>query len=387
MSEHYEMQDEETSVVSYDISVIPNDFNVMTINSLIESGVISMPTFQRNYVWDRKRASRFIESLILGLPIPQIFLYQVERNKYSIIDGQQRLLTIYFFVKQRFPRSGKRTFLRRVFDTNGNIPDSILSDNEIFQDFKLQFAKLENGAPHPLNGKKYHTLDIAQKSSFDLMPIRCMSIRQNKPEDDGSIYEIFSRLNTGGLNLSPQEIRGCLYRSDFYKMIYSLNSEPCWRDIVGKKEEDDKFRDVEVLLRSYALLYDGKQYSGSMIQFLNRFSKEAQEFEEAEIEQSKKLFYDFVTVCSNINKKAFLTQTGSFNVSLFDAVFVTIAEKILSDGIENAKITQDSFDLLKKDEAFKAAITHSTSHVESVKTRLRLARKYLYGIEESIAEE
>ena len=105
MADYYEVQDEETSVVSYDISVIPNDFNVMTINSLIESGVISMPTFQRNYVWDRKRASRFIESLILGLPIPQIFLYQIERNKYSIIDGQQRLLTIYFFVKQRFPRS------------------------------------------------------------------------------------------------------------------------------------------------------------------------------------------------------------------------------------------------------------------------------------------
>ena len=116
MSDYYEVQDEETSIISYDISVIPNDFNVMTINSLIESGVISMPTFQRNYVWDRKRASRFIESLILGLPIPQIFLYQVDRNKYSIIDGQQRLLTVYFFIKQRFPRSGKRTFLRKIFD-------------------------------------------------------------------------------------------------------------------------------------------------------------------------------------------------------------------------------------------------------------------------------
>ena len=387
MPEHYEMQDEETSVVSYDISVIPNDFNVMTINSLIESGVISMPAFQRNYVWDRKRASRFIESLILGLPIPQIFLYQVERNKYSIIDGQQRLLTIYFFVKQRFPRSGKRTFLRKVFDENGNIPDSVLSDNEIFQDFKLQFAKQENGAPHPLNNKKYHTLDVAQKSSFDLMPIRCMSIRQNRPEDDGSIYEIFSRLNTGGLNLSPQEIRGCLYRSDFYKMIYSLNSEPCWRNIVGKKEEDDKFRDVEVLLRSYALLYDGELYSGSMIRFLNRFSKEAQGFDGEKIEQSKKLFFDFISVCADIDKKDFLTQTGSFNVSLFDAVFVTISEKILADGIEQAAITQDAFDALKKDENFKNAITHSTSHVESVKTRLRLARKYLYGIEEPNIED
>ena len=381
MPDYYEVQDEETSVISYDISVIPNDFNVMTINSLIESGVISMPTFQRNYVWDRKRASRFIESLILGLPIPQIFLYQIERNKYSIIDGQQRLLTIYFFVKQRFPRSGKRTVLRKIFDENGKIPDNILSDNEIFQDFKLQFAKQENGEPHPLNNKKYHTLDVAQKSSFDLMPIRCMSIRQNKPEDNGSIYEIFSRLNTGGLNLSPQEIRGCLYRSDFYKMIYALNSESCWRNMVGKKEEDDKFRDVEVLLRSYALLYDETSYSGSMIRFLNRFSKEAQAFDEEKIEQSRNIFFDFMRVCEDIDKKDFLTKTGSFNVSLFDAVFVTIAERILSDGIENAAITQAAFNELKDDEGFKTAITHSTSHAESVKTRLRLARKYLYGIE------
>ena len=380
MADYYEVQDEETSVVSYDISVIPNDFNVMTINSLIESGVISMPTFQRNYVWDRKRASRFIESLILGLPIPQIFLYQIERNKYSIIDGQQRLLTIYFFVKQRFPRSGKRTLLRKIFDENGNIPDNVLSDNAIFQDFKLQFAKQENGDPHPLNNKKYHTLDVGQKSAFDLMPVRCMSIRQNKPEDNGSIYEIFSRLNTGGLNLSPQEIRGCLYRSDFYKMIYALNSEADWRTLVGKAEEDDKFRDIEVLLRSYALLYDGSSYTGSMIRFLNRFSKEAQTFSTEKVEQSRQLFFDVLNICKSIDKKAFLTQTGSFNVSLFDSVFVTIAEKILADGFENAAITQTDFDALKADTNFKAAITHSTSHGESVKTRLCLARRYLYGI-------
>ena len=382
MAEYYDMQYEETSVVSYDISVIPNDFNVMTINSLIESGVISMPVFQRNYVWDRKRASRFIESLILGLPIPQIFLYQKERNQYSVIDGQQRLMTIYFFVKQRFPRTGKRAFLRKVFDEYGSIPDNILSDNQYFQDFRLQFAKQENGSPHPLNNKKYHTLDASQRSSFELMPIRCMSIRQNKPDDTGSIYEIFSRLNTGGLNLSPQEIRGCLYNSRFYSMLYNLNLDEKWRKLVGKEAEDDKFRDVEILLRSFALLYEHETYSGSMIQFLNRFSKKAQKFDEDETNGNEKLFHDFLTICEPIDNKYFLSQTGSFNVSLFDAVFVAIAERIRSYGIEQAEVTEKSFESLKNDESFKTAITHSTSHADSIKTRLRLARKHLYGVEE-----
>ena len=80
MAEYFEMQNEDTSIISYDISVIPNDFNVMTINSLIESGIISMPAFQRNYVWDRKRASRFIESLILGLPVPLLLCKKIEKT-------------------------------------------------------------------------------------------------------------------------------------------------------------------------------------------------------------------------------------------------------------------------------------------------------------------
>lgn len=383
MAEYYELQERETSIIPYDISTIPNDFNVMTINSLIESGVISMPAFQRNYVWDRKRASRFIESLILNLPVPQIFLYQMDRNKYSVIDGQQRLLTIYFFVKQRFPRKGKRTFLRKEFDKNGNIPDNVLANNEYFQDFKLQFAKQEDGTQHPFNNKNYHMLDISQQRTFKLMPIRCMSIRQNKSEDTGSIYEIFSRLNTGGLNLSPQEIRGCLYTSQFYDMLYSLNSNEKWRVLIGKKEEDDKFRDVEVLLRSFALLYDKKNYKGSMVQFLNRFSKEASNFDEKKINEYKQVFYDFLTICEDIDPKEFLTKTGNFNISLFDAVFVVVAEKIISSGINSSNITSKSLYSLKNDVEFKKAITHGTSHVDSVKIRLHLARKYLYGLNDN----
>ena len=220
----------------------------------------------------------------------------------------------------------------------------------------------------------------AQKSAFDLFPIRCIAVRPNRPEeDDGTIYEIFSRLNTGGLNLSAQEIRGCLYRSDFYKMLYALNSETCWRQLVGKKEEDDKFRDVEVLLRAFALLYAQEHYSGSMLRFLNRFSKEAQAFTQDKIEQSRQLFFDFVQVSAAIGKEAFLTRNGSFNAALFEAVFVAAAEKILSDGVENAGITKAAFEQLKDDKKFIEAVTHSTYNVEAVNARISLARDYLYG--------
>lgn len=378
MNNFYDFDDKETSVAQYDISVSPNDFNVMTINTLIEEKIISMPSFQRNYVWDRKRASKFIESLILGLPVPQIFLYQEERNKYSIIDGQQRTLSLYFFIKQKFPRSGKRRILRKVFDDYGNIPDEVLNDKSLFQDFKLQFPKQENGKAHPLNGKKYRTLSEEQRTMFNLMPMRCMTIRQNEAKDDDAIYEIFSRLNTGGINLSPQEIRGCLYRSKFYRMIYDLNSDKKWRKLLGKEEEDDKFRDVEIILRAYAMLDGHKFYKGSMLRFLNRFSKDAQGYTDDRISDLRVLFDRFLDVCSNIDTNGFRTKNKSFNISLFESVFVAVAERITVGGLECAEITQEAFNSLKANEVFQQAITHSTSHVDVVKSRLSLAKNLLY---------
>lgn len=379
MPEYTGLSSEDISIAQYDISVIPNDFNVLTINSLLDKGIIAMPSFQRNYVWDKKRASKFIESLIIGLPVPQIFLYQIDRNKYNVIDGQQRLMSIYFFIKQRFPKSGKRAFLRKVFDKNGSIPDDILADDVFFQDFKLQIPKLENGKTHPLNGKKYNMLGEPQRSSFELMPIRCMSVRQNKPEDDnGAMYEIFNRLNTGGINLSSQEIRGCLYSSGFYDKIYELNTDSKWRKTLGKKEEDDKFRDVEIILRCFALLYMREQYKGSMVLFLNKFSKDAVRFDETKIESCEKVFHKVMDLLEPIDPKTFLSKTGSFNISFFDSVFVAIAERVHHQDNETIIVSQEALENLKNDSDFDLAITHSTSHAQMVNKRLMLARKYLF---------
>jgi uncharacterized protein with ParB-like and HNH nuclease domain len=211
---------DEIQIDEYDITAAPNDFNVLTIYNFLEAGSVRIPGFQRNYVWDLGRASKLIESLLLGLPVPQIFLYESGRNEFLVIDGQQRLMSIYYFIKQRFPRKDKRNELRTIFDQHGIIPDNVLRDDEYFENFRLKLPETLPDHPNKFKGLTYATLD-SYKTQFDLRTIRNIIIKQNAPRgDDSSMYEIFNRLNTGGINLKPQEIRMSLYHSEFYDMLY-----------------------------------------------------------------------------------------------------------------------------------------------------------------------
>ena len=106
--EDYVEETDDFQIDEYDLTSTPNDFNVMTIFNFIENEAIKIPGFQRNYVWDITRASKLIESLLLGLPVPQIFLYEESRNAFLVVDGHQRLMSIYYFMKQRFPRKERR---------------------------------------------------------------------------------------------------------------------------------------------------------------------------------------------------------------------------------------------------------------------------------------
>jgi len=212
-------EEPEIVVKEYDITATPNDFNILTLFSLIDNGVIKMPPFQRNYVWDEKRASKLIESIILGLPIPQVFLYEQGKNSFYVIDGQQRLLSIYFFVKQRFPTAEGRLILRQYLTGDTKIDSSILSDDRYFKNFKLKLPSSANNEKNKFDKLKYETLG-EYKNTFDILrTVRSVVIKQNEPDDDSSIYEIFNRLNTGGQNLSAQEIRMSMYYSQFYEKL------------------------------------------------------------------------------------------------------------------------------------------------------------------------
>jgi hypothetical protein len=374
--EDYLDDSDDTQVAEYDIAAAPNDFNVLTINNFLESGAVRIPTFQRNYVWDIIRASKLIESLILGLPVPQVFLYEQDRNKFIVIDGQQRLLSIYYFIKQRFPRKDRRAELRAIFDNEGKIPENILHSDDYFENFRLKFST-KDGASSRFKGLSYSTLDSYQ-TQFQLRTIRNVILKQNAPtDDDSSIYEIFNRLNTGGVNLRPQEIRMSMYSSKFYDMLYTLNSEAGWRRLLGGVAPDLHMKDIEILLRGFALLTS--KYAPSMVRFLNTFSKKAARFTPSDVDYLATLFRSFVTACQGLDAGSFLNKkNGRFNIALFEATFVAVCEEPLK-GRTTVQIPVNLAHLqaLEADGEFVAAATEGTTHTINVEKRLLRARTLL----------
>jgi uncharacterized protein with ParB-like and HNH nuclease domain len=378
----YADDESEVQIDEYDITAIPNDFNLITLFNFVESGAIQIPGFQRNYVWDRPRASKLIESFILGIPVPQIFLYEQSKNSFLVIDGQQRLMSIYYFMKRRFPRRDKRAAIRSIFDLNGSIPDSTLHDDEYFEDFKLSLK-----SAHPTVKNKFHGLNHSRlgeyKTQFDLRPMRAIIVKQNVPaEDNSSMYEVFNRLNTGGINLTAQEIRASMYHSNFYDMLQRLNSDARWRLILQAPEPDIHAKDIEIMLRSLAMLADGTSYRPSMVRFLNAFSKKCQSIPSNDVHYLQSLLSSFFDACSELNADAFINNRNNrLNIALLEAVFYgtcreAFSEKRLLDG----KIDNREVQSLEMDADFVSSAVEGSTHTTSVESRLSRARTLISSL-------
>lgn len=371
--------EEEIAIKEYDITSTPNDYNIATIFSLIDNGIIKMPPFQRNYVWDIKRASKLIESIILGLPIPQVFLYERGKNNFFVIDGQQRLLSIYFFVKQRFPKEEGRVVLRDYLSGTNCIKSEILSDDKLFINFSLKLPSPVATEINKFDKLKYETLG-EYKHTFDyLRTIRTVVIKQNEPDDqDSSMYEIFNRLNTGGQNLAPQEIRMSLFYSDFYDMVLEINKDKRWRTLLGQESADLHFKDVEIIVRGFAMLYLHEKYQGTMNRFLNKFSKLTNSFSKEDIDYLKELFISFLKSCMELPERCLYTLNSKFNISLFEAIFVVVC-KVAFDRKEivTGHIQSDSVEKLKVDQEFMEANRDAITSKRNVLTRIKRAKEII----------
>lgn len=373
-------EDIDASFKEYDITSSPNDFNIRTIVDFIEAGPFQIPGFQRNYVWDRKRASKLIESVLIGLPVPQIFLYEEDRNQFLVIDGQQRLMSIYYFVKGRFPRRAQRPLIRRIVAEKGFLPKEILADDAYFQKFNLYLPGAAGGQRSRFHGKNFETLGEDQ-TTFNLRTIRNVIIKQNAPKEerDTSIFEIFNRLNTGGVNLRPQEIRGSLYHSKFMDRLNKLNIEPVWRKLIGQEEPDLHAKDTEILLRVIGLTVDGENYAEPIGQFLNTFAKKARALDAAQLDYLEQLFGAFLARVQSVSADSFrVERSGRFSIAMFEAVFrAACTDAFKKKSMDVWPLTDAALAKLKSDAKFIEATKEGIGRATHMADRYKRARELL----------
>lgn len=348
-----EIEDRRSSPPSYEIATYPADFTLEVLYNKLESGEIEIPDFQRKSVWNIAQASKLIESFLLGLPVPAIFLYTNHGEENSmVVDGQQRLRSVYYFFQGYFGEPDQHD-KRTVFRLKGL--------NERSKYLNKSFADLEADDPAAVRRLKNSVL-------------RAFVIRQLDPDDDTSVIHIFERLNTGGTFLHNQEVRNAVYGGSFNALLHDLNSSQEWREILGKTQPDSRMRDVELILRFFALRYARANYAKPMKDHLSKYMFTHASSSPDAIESFRKDFTETThAVRESLGKKPFHVTSG-FNSSAFDSVycaFSTHRESIPSDAKER-------WTTLKKNPDFKHAITGGTTDVDQVHERIDLAGKYLF---------
>lgn len=344
-----DIDDDEIVGCKYSVTSYGADYPVDGLVKRIENGSILVPDFQRKYVWTKKQASRFIESLLLGLPVPGVFFEKVDDQTLLIIDGQQRLLSLDYFYTG-------------VFDAT-----------------KREFSL--NGVQEQYEGQTYKTLDDTDRRRLDDAIIHATVVRQDEPTNDrGSIYHVFERLNTGGTQLTAQEIRTCVYRGEFCNLLKKLNANSDWREIFGS--ENKRMKDQELILRFIALLHNSEDYSRPMKGFLNDFMGTHQDLDLTISSEviSKDFFEAIALVNASIGKKAF-RPTKTLNAAVFDSVMVGIARRLKKGSVENTEGIRSSYDSLLLDQDFQNAFKKATADEASVRQRLELATNAFADIE------
>jgi len=343
-----EAEEDEISV-QFDIATYPSDFTLVGIHKMWHDGDIEIPDFQREFVWTIKQSSLLIESFLVGLPVPPVFFYIDNEHKNLVIDGQQRILsTVYFF-------------------------DGLFGEESVHgkkQVFRL--TGLDERSPY--HARRFEDLTPTDQRKLQNAVLRAINVRQLSPKGEStSIYHIFERLNTGGTALKPQEIRNCVFRGDFIGLLKKLNDDKNWRAILGKKTKDRHQKDIELILRIFALIRKWGAYEKPMKEYLNLAMRGNQD---GKSDVVKRFAEQFPAVCdcvaSKLGPKPFHIR-GPLNTSVLDSVFSALLENV--DRIPSNIV--DRYKALLSNERFLELTYAGTTDTQVLRERFTIARKYL----------
>lgn len=339
---------DEVPYVEFDISVSPSDPTLELLAQQITRSDIIIPFYQRRYVWTIEQASKLIESFLMGLPVPQVFLYVNDEDQLEVIDGQQRLMSVKYFFEELFgeeDNSGKR----QIFKLKG------LAERSEY------------------NGKKFSELSQRDQRKLRNSTLRAINIKQLKPSArSDSVFHIFERLNTGGTQLKPQEIRNAVYRGKIVDELRTLNKTPEWQSILGIKRPDKNQKDVELVLRLLSLYQVWENYEKPMLRYLNEQMSLHRKFDSKIAADFKTQFPIAVRTVHNALDQPF-RPSGVLNAAVLESVLITL--------LENPSITSDQlaerYPRLLEDAEFVSRIRGATTDTAVLRARLGQARKIL----------
>jgi hypothetical protein len=319
--------------------------------------LILQPFFQRQYVWDRAKASRLIESSLLAIPLPIIYLAQELDGRDSVIDGQQRLTSFCAFIDGKFP-SG--------------------------EPFRLSSLRVLR----ELERKTFAELDETMQDRIRNSAIRAVTIMNDS--DPELKFEIFERLNTGSVPLNDMELRNCVYYGPYMELLKELAADPDFKQLVGFKGPDTRMRDIELVLR-FAAFYHASylRYQSPMKKFLNDEIRKYRAISKEEAEELRRAFKNAVQIVKSLfGDKAFRRfnrgtenapngawETTRFNASLYDVLMGTFAMREKNQVYAALDVLREGLiDLMTTNQEFIDAILLGTSQVQRVVKRFDLTR-------------
>ena len=247
----------------------------------VHDNLFVIPEYQRKYRWTKQQVEELATSLLRDLPIPPIYAFRNENGQLEILDGQQRVMSLYFYYIGRF-----------FADTQQNVFDYRELDIDHTSNFEEALAKKYDIVPtkfYMIFGKEkcditYATLPKDIKRKVDYTTISVVEIKTSMIDNpEATLHKIFTNLNNGGTRLSDQEMRNGVYPCKFSKMIDAINRNDLkWRKLYGHMS--DKYDDMEKLYRFCAMKkfvkYDGMDFqikgdSDTIKEFIDVFTEQA----------------------------------------------------------------------------------------------------------------
>ena len=332
------------------------DLPISTLPEMIKEQINLNPDFQRRDRWDQEKQSRFIESIIMNVPIPPVFLGEDEYGSYVVLDGRQRLTAIKEFLNNNFK----------------------LSSLKVWSD---------------LNGQSYNDL---QKKKLSAAITRrfvpaVVILKESSPQVK---YDVFDRLNTGGVIAEPMEIRNAVFQGKFNKLLRDLSELPNFRrlwDIPNDRVEIEKnalyrrMSDVELVLRFFALLHQDqmnmkfKDYLGDFMEGRNKeYEKDA-----TLAKADREIFARATENCWTVFREAVFRKDAQSKKSapLADAVMIALSDypaDIVREKAQNIRAAITG--LLETNEEFRKAFGTGTNGKGAISTRIRLAREAVHAV-------